>query len=74
MNRRERRRAMKARHDKFYEGYLKHLPQIPADAPLERGQITHTIFAHDIYDKLNGGLADCTCNPTVTRYLEPRRS
>ena len=79
MNRQERRRQnAKARHNKFYENYIRQLPQVPTDAPLETGRVYHTVFQHDdwcaIYDKPNGGVLDCNCNPIITRHLEPKRS
>jgi hypothetical protein len=40
MNRHERRRTRKARENKFYTGYVKHLSRVPLDAPLERGRLT----------------------------------
>jgi hypothetical protein len=82
MNRHERRRqaasARRARHNHLYCDYIRHLPQVPLDAPLEGGRVYHMVFAHDddcaIYSKVNGSLADCTCNPVMSRHLEPRRS
>jgi hypothetical protein len=74
MNRRQRR--ARARGNNFYERYVRHLPQVPLDAPLERGRVYHVTFFHDercqIYETNNP--ADCNCNPTVERRIEPRRS
>ena len=82
MNRHERRAAAARRqrnqegHNTFYQRYVQHLPQVPLDAPLERGRVYHEAHHHDdwcrIYD--TGNPADCNCNPAVTRHVEPRRS
>ena len=48
MNRHQRRRAGKmAGHNKFYNDYIRHLPQVALDAPLERGRLYHTVVQHD---------------------------
>ena len=81
-NRHERRRQAarqrRKRHDAFYRDYVRHLPQVPLDAPLKSGKLYHLVFAHDddcaIYNKPNGSLADCTCDPVVSRHVEPRRA
>jgi hypothetical protein len=78
MNRHERRRARKMGHNSFVANYVRHLPEIPLDAPYEPGQVSHCVYFHDdrcsIYDKDDGCLADCNCNPIVRRHVEPRRS
>jgi hypothetical protein len=82
MNRRARRahaaQMRRDRHNQFYRDYIRHLPQISMDAPLERGRVYHTVFMHSddcgIYAKPNGTLADCSCNPAVTRHIEPVRA
>lgn len=79
MNRAARRRAAalsRKRHNTFFRDYIRHLPEVDLDAPLERGRVHHVVFAHDD----NCGfyaterLADCTCSPIVRRFVEPRRS
>jgi hypothetical protein len=79
MNRRTRRRAAalnRKRHNTFFRDYIQHLPEIPADAPLQRGHVHHVVFFHDddcgFYATNN--VADCTCDPAVRRYVVPRRS
>jgi hypothetical protein len=79
MNRRARRRAAalnRKRHDTIFHKYVRHLPEIPVDAPYERGRVYHTVFFHDhdcpFYASNN--LADCACNVIVRRFVEPRRS
>lgn len=78
MNRHERRRAKRmARENKFVDEYVSHLPQVPVDAPLERGRLYHTVMHHDAWCKIydgDGGIESCNCNPLITRYIEPRRS
>ena len=67
MNRHARRaaaaRARKMqRHNHFYSEYIRHLPNVPVDAPYERGQVNHLVFHHDewcaIYDD-----KECNCLP-----------
>lgn len=80
MNRHARRaaearaRRMRA-NDRFYLDHIRHLPQVPLDAPYERGRVYHTCFHHDdccrFYDR--GLIEDCNCNPIVTRHVEPVR-
>jgi hypothetical protein len=73
MKNRRQRRAMRARADKLYEDYLRHLPKVPLDQPLERGRVHHLMYFHDdrcgIWER-----GECTCNPTVERRVEPVRS
>jgi len=72
-NRHERRRARKLAHTNFYEQYVQHLPQIPLDAPLERGRVYHTVMQHDDWCAFYDG-KECNCNPIITRHIEPKRS
>jgi hypothetical protein len=71
-----KRRANRAKHDTFYQEHIRHLPQVPLDAPFERGRVYHTCVHHDawcrFYDTENPG--DCNCEPEITRHVEPRRS
>jgi hypothetical protein len=73
-NRHDRRAARKKQQDDFYTNYVRHLPTVEIDAPLERGKVYHTVCCHDdwctIYD--DGGI--CNCNVVVTRHVEPRRA
>ena len=74
MNRHERRRARRiAQENKFYLNYIQHLPQIPLDAPHERGRVYHLVFNHDGWCAFYDGGA-CNCNPHITRHVEPKRS
>ncbi len=74
LNRHERQRAAAMeQQNKFYDGYIKHLPQVAVDAPLERGRLYHLTFFHDDWCTIFDG-ADCNCDPIVTRHIEPRRS
>jgi hypothetical protein len=85
MNRHERRptaklagQRTKAWNNKFVTNYVEHLPEVPPNAPEERGRVYHIACYHDdncaIYGKAHGTLADCTCNPVVRKFVEPRRS
>lgn len=78
MNRQERRRQnAKNRHSKFVNDYVRHLPEVGADAVGQPG-LLHVVYYHDewcsIYDKPNGTLDDCNCKPIVKYHSEPRRS
>jgi hypothetical protein len=78
MNRADRRRSRsrarrKARENRFYQTYIRHLPAVPIDAPLEPGRVYHTVFAHDDWCEIYSG-RDCNCSPIVRRFVEPRRS
>jgi hypothetical protein len=76
MNRHERRGARKKGYDDLYSNYVRHLPQVPVDAPIEPGSVHHLVIHHDdwckFYDK--GNFDECNCNPIVTRHAEPSRS
>jgi hypothetical protein len=79
MNRHERRRNTAMRgQNKFVNEYVRHLPEIPLDAPLEPGRTYHMAYYHDnwckIYDPGSHGLASCNCKPNVRRFEEPKRS
>jgi hypothetical protein len=76
-NRHARRAAAaRARHDNFYQQHIRHLPEVPVDAPLERGRVYHTVFHHDDWCKFyeTENMADCNCSPVVSRHIEPKRS
>jgi hypothetical protein len=82
MNRKERRAAAararqnRERHDRFFQNYVSHLPQVPLDAPLEPGRVYHLSLWHDpgcrFYE--TGKLADCACDLVITRHIEPGRT
>jgi hypothetical protein len=78
MNRHQRRAARAKREGDFYQNYIQQLPEVPMEAPLERGRLYHTVCHHDpwcaIYDTDTGGLGQCNCNVVLTRHIEPRRS
>jgi len=69
----EAERAVKQAHNKFYQDYIKHLPIVPIDAPLERGHVYHTVIEHDDWCACYSG-AECNCKFTVSRHIEPERS
>ena len=72
MNRKQRR-AMRARADKLYEDYLRHLPEVPLNEPLEPGKVQHVVYFHDDGCSIFAG-GECNCSPTVERRAEPTRS
>ena len=37
----------KEKEQEFFENYIKHLPQVPLDAPIEPGRLYHKVIAHD---------------------------
>lgn len=56
MNRAQSRRAaalnrkcerIRSRHNAFFCDYIRHLPQLAPDAPLEPGRVYHTAVEHD---------------------------
>jgi len=67
-----------ARHDKFHEQYIAHLPLLPEGEPIQPGRMYWLAVRHDhwckIYNKENGSMADCTCNPDLEYRCEPVRS
>jgi hypothetical protein len=64
-----------ARHHKIYHRYLKHLPEIPLDAPSEPGRIYHLVQLHrrwcGYFKRYRS--ADCDCWPIYRRFVEPSR-
>ena len=62
-----------AGENKFYNDYVRHLPQVPLDAPIERGRIHHLVVHHDEWCAVYDG-KDCNCDPNVSRHVEPERS
>jgi hypothetical protein len=73
MNRHQRRRARSmARHNHVYGSYVRHLPRVALDAPLERGRVYHDVFFHDEWCGIYSG-AECNCRSLFSRHVEPRR-
>jgi len=72
MNRQQRRAAQRRRQkeNKFYDQYLKHLPQ--TDQPA-RGRLTHVVMFHDEWCQIHRG-GTCNCSPDVELREEPDRS
>jgi hypothetical protein len=62
-NRHARRAAARARHTHFYTLYVRHMPEIPVDAPLEPGKIYHSVIQHDAWCRFyqTENFADCNC-------------
>jgi hypothetical protein len=75
-SRRGRPPAHQRHHNRLYQEYVRHLPEVPLDASLLRGRIGHRVFHHDdwcrFYETENP--ADCNCDVVVTRHVEPVRS
>jgi hypothetical protein len=69
----EAEQAAKQAHNTLYQDYIKHLPAVPLDTPLERGKLYHTVMQHDDWCAFYSGAA-CNCNPIITRHIEPERS
>ena len=79
MNRHDRRTAAaraRGKHNKFYNEYIHHLPQVPLDAPLKPGTVEHLVIFHDDWCPFYAteNIMDCNCNFAMTRYIEPERS
>jgi hypothetical protein len=77
MNRHERRKQAAMQRSKFVDDYVKHLPEITADAALSRPGIAHAVYLHDDWCRVmthGGGIESCNCNPEVSYYAEPQRS
>jgi hypothetical protein len=74
MNRHERRRAeAKTRHNKFVADYVRHLPEVSPDTPLEPGRVFHAVFYHDDWCKIYDG-DGCNCRPDFRLFAEPKRT
>jgi hypothetical protein len=77
MNRHQRRAAAatgrRAKQNAVYNDYIKHLPEVAIDAPMEHGRVHHVCFFHDDWCQIyvTGNAADCNCNPAVARHVEP---
>ena len=76
-NRHARRAAeARARLNDFYTKCIRHMPEVPVDAPLQRDRVYHTVIQHDDWCRFyqTENLADCNCNPIISRHIEPERS
>jgi len=73
MNRHERRRlAAKARQNRFYNDYIRHLPEVSPQV-LGKPGVTHMVFYHDQGCRIYG-CEGCDCDPDVRLFAEPKRS
>ena len=72
----EAEHVVKQAHNTFYRGYVKHLPTVPLDTPLERGKVHHLAIQHDDWCRFyqTQNIADCNCKPIISRHIEPERS
>jgi hypothetical protein len=74
MNRHQRRAARRNIENKFYNDYVRHLPKVSLDTPIERGKVYHLVFHHDDWCTIYDGGGACNCDVIVTRHVEPKRS
>jgi hypothetical protein len=73
VNRHERRRqAAINRKNRFFDDYVRHLPEVGPDALALPG-VTHMVVAHDEWCAIYDG-SDCNCEPEVRFFAEPARS
>jgi len=73
MNRQQRRRqAAMARHNDFYERYVRHLPEAGPEVIGKPG-VSHMVFLHDERCPFYDGKA-CNCDPQIKFFAEPQRS
>jgi hypothetical protein len=69
--------ARQAEADRYISDYVLHLPTVHPAAPEEPRRVYHICFFHrDGCRALVTGQhdTDCTCNPVVTKHIEPVRS
>ena len=73
MNRQQRRRqAAMARHDRFFNERVKHLPEVGPEA-LGKPGVHHMAMFHDEWCGIYDGKA-CNCSPQIKYYAEPDRN
>jgi hypothetical protein len=63
----------KEREADFYLNYVRHLPQVPVDAPVKRGSVHHLVYHHDEWCSIYRG-SECNCNVIITRHEEVKRN
>jgi hypothetical protein len=69
--------SRQAEEDRYIRDYVLHLPTVHPCAPEEPGRVYHLLFFHhDGCRALVTGRhdTDCTCNPVITKHVEPVRS
>jgi hypothetical protein len=72
MNRRERRRqAAMVRQAKFFNEYVRHLPEVGPEV-LGKPVVHHIVCHHDEWCRIYDG-AQCNCEPEVRFFAEPER-
>jgi hypothetical protein len=74
MNRKHRRAERIKCETNFYESYIRHLPEVPVDAPIERGKVYHIVCRHDVWCSIYDGGGLCNCDVEITRHVEVKRS
>jgi hypothetical protein len=73
MNRRERRRkAAMAKHNRFFNEHIRHLPEVGPEVIGKPG-ISHMVCYHDERCRIYDGQM-CDCQPQIKFFAEPARS
>ena len=73
MNRHERRRkAAMAKHNRFVNDYVHHLPEVGPEV-LGKPGVSHMVCYHDEWCQIYDGKT-CNCEPDVKFFAEPKRS
>jgi hypothetical protein len=72
MNRQQRRRqAAMAKHNNFYNDYVRHLPEVGPEVLGQPG-VHHMVCHHDESCPIYDGKT-CNCDPLIKFFAEPRR-
>ncbi len=77
MNRHERRRQIATRKRNIRTvsdavAYLKQLPEVPIDEPMDPDRVYHHAYLHDDWCQYRQGR--CNCDVVTKRFVEPVRS
>jgi hypothetical protein len=73
MNRAQLRRAACKIREGELQNYIHHLPEVPVDAPMERGKVYHYVFHHDPWCTVYDGGGECNCNVEITKHADLMR-
>jgi hypothetical protein len=74
MNRAHLRRAARKIREGELQNYIHHWPEVPVDAPMERGKVYHYVFHHDPWCTVYDGGGECNCDVEITKHAELKRS
>lgn len=73
MNRHKRRAAAaRARQARLYPDYVRHLPRVPLDAPLDQSQVYFLVRGHEKGCAWFAG-ERCSCVPRLRLHVNPVR-